>query len=161
MHKIEKPSPTEPPLLFELDPKPAEEMLASRGGIPLVVQAFRSSGLPGSVKQHVAVKERQRGYDEATFVESFVMLNAAGGECLDDFLRWSCIRCCPDRLSPGREDGVPSQFRSRSPKCRNHSLPDAPPALRDGRKHAHRLAASDSRLKSSSRLWNQTFPVNL
>jgi hypothetical protein len=42
-------------------------------------------GLPGSVQQHVVVKERERGYDEATFVESFVILNAAGGECLDDF----------------------------------------------------------------------------
>src|SRR3989442_15858017 len=36
---------------------------------------------------HLVVKERQRGYDEATFVESFVILNAAGGECLDDFER--------------------------------------------------------------------------
>ena len=33
----------------------------------------------------MAVKERERGYDEATFVESFVILNAAGGECVDDF----------------------------------------------------------------------------
>ena len=87
MRKIEKPSPTESPLLFEFDPQPAEEMLTALGGIPLVVQAFRSLGLPGSVKQHLAVKERQRGYDEATFVESFVILNAAGGECLDDFER--------------------------------------------------------------------------
>jgi hypothetical protein len=85
MRKIEKPSPTESPLLFEVDPQPAEEMLTALGGLPLVVQAFRSLGLPGSVKQHVVVKERQRGYDEATFVESFVLLNAAGGECLDDF----------------------------------------------------------------------------
>src|SRR5438876_12262568 len=51
-------------------------------------------------------------------------------------LRCSCIRCCPDRRSPGREDGVPSRLRSRSPECRNHSLPDAPPALRDGRTRA-------------------------
>jgi Transposase DDE domain group 1 len=87
MRKMEKPSPTESPLLFAFDPKPAEEMLTALGGIPLVVQAFRSLGLPGSVKQHVVVKERQRGYDEATFVESFVVLNAAGGECLDDFER--------------------------------------------------------------------------
>lgn len=87
MRKIEKPSPTESPLLFEFDPKPAEEMLTALGGLPLVVQAFRSLGLPGSVKQHLVVKERQRGYDEATFVESFVLLNAAGGECLDDFER--------------------------------------------------------------------------
>ena len=87
MRKIEKPSPTESPLLFEFDPKPAEEMLTALGGLPLVVQAFRSLGLPGSVKQHLVVKERQRGYDEATFVESFVNSNAAGGECLDDFER--------------------------------------------------------------------------
>jgi len=85
MRRIPKPSPTESPLLFEVDPQPLEEALTALGGIPLVVQAFRSLGLPGSVRQHVAIKERERGYDEATFVESFVILNAAGGECVDDF----------------------------------------------------------------------------
>ena len=85
MRKLQRPSPTEAPLLFELDPEPLQETLTALGGIPLVVQAFRSLGMPGSVQQHVAVKERERGYDEATFVESFVILNAAGGECVDDF----------------------------------------------------------------------------
>src|SRR5882762_1062048 len=55
-------------------------------------------------------------------------------------LRWSCIRCCPNRLSPDREDGVPFQLRSHSPECRNHSLPDAPPVLGTA-EHPHRLAA--------------------
>jgi hypothetical protein len=41
----------------------------------------------------VSVKQRQRGLDEASYVESFVILNAAGGECLDDF-------------APLRQDGV-------------------------------------------------------
>src|SRR6202790_4949934 len=82
IRKIEKPSPTESPLLFERDPQPAEEILTALGvACPLVVRAVRS----GSAKQHVAVKEQERGYDEATFVESFVILNAAGGECVDDF----------------------------------------------------------------------------
>jgi hypothetical protein len=85
MRKEPKPSPTESPLLFEVDPEPASEVLTALGGIPLVVQAFRSLGVPGSVKQHVQIKERQRGYDEATFIESFVILNAAGGDCLEDF----------------------------------------------------------------------------
>ena len=62
-----------------------EETLTALGGIPLVAQAFRSLGLPQSVKDHVRVKERERGYDEATFVGSFVILNAAGGESVDDF----------------------------------------------------------------------------
>ncbi len=87
MRKVEKPSPTEFPLPFEIDPEPAPETLTALGGMPLVVQTFRLLGLPASVKRHVQVKERQRGYDEATLVESFVVLNAAGGECLDDFAR--------------------------------------------------------------------------
>src|SRR5271166_6508161 len=87
MRKGEKVSPTESPLLFEMDPEPAPEILTALGGVPLVVQAFRSLGLPTSVKRHVHVKERERGYDESTLVESFVILNAAGGECPEDFER--------------------------------------------------------------------------
>jgi hypothetical protein len=87
MRKLTKPSPTASPLLFELDPEPLQETLTALGGIPLVVQAFRSLGLPQSIQEHVRVKQRQRGYDEATFVESFVILNAAGGECVEDFER--------------------------------------------------------------------------
>jgi len=87
MRKPTKPSPTESPLLFEIDPQPLEETLTALGGIPLVVQAFRSLGLLQSVKDHVRVKEQECDYDEATFVESFVVLNAAGGECPEDFWR--------------------------------------------------------------------------
>jgi len=87
MRKEPKRSPTESPLLFEVDPQPLPEILTALGGIPLVVQAFRSLGLPKSVREQVRVKERERGYDEATFVESFVILNAAGGEYVDDFER--------------------------------------------------------------------------
>jgi hypothetical protein len=83
MRKLDKPSPRESPLLFAIDLAP--ERLTALGGIPLLEQAFRSLGLPASVHHHVRVKERQRGYDEVTMVESFVVLNAAGGECLEDF----------------------------------------------------------------------------
>src|SRR5436309_12418892 len=95
MRKLDKPSPTESPLLFVIDPEPAPETLTALGGIPLLVQAFRSLGLPGSVERQVRIKQRQRGYDEATWVESFVILNAAGGECLEDFERL--------RANPGLE----------------------------------------------------------
>ncbi len=53
--------------------------------MPLAVQAFRSLGVPASVRQHVHIKQRERGYDEATMVESFVVLNALGGDRVDDF----------------------------------------------------------------------------
>ena len=53
----------------------------------MLVRAFRSLGLPASVQRNVRVKQRQRGYDEATVVESFLILNAVGGDCLEDFDR--------------------------------------------------------------------------
>ena len=85
MIKPKRPSPTESALLFEIDSEPLAETLTAWGGVPLVVQAFRSLGVPASVQQHVQTKQRERGYDEATMVESFVVLNALGGDCVDDF----------------------------------------------------------------------------
>ena len=69
----------------EIDPEPISETLTAWGGVPLAVQAFRSLGLPASIERHVHIKQRERGYEEATMVESFVVLNALGGECLEDF----------------------------------------------------------------------------
>ena len=77
MNPPRKPSPTESPLLFEIDDEPLEETLTAWGCVPLVVQAFRSLGVPARVRQHVQIKQRERGYGEATMVESFVVLNAA------------------------------------------------------------------------------------
>lgn len=87
MKKVNRVSVTEQPLPFQWDPEPAAETLTAFGGLPMVVQTFRSMRLPDAVRRHVRIKERQRGYDESTFVESFVVLNAAGGECLEDFAR--------------------------------------------------------------------------
>jgi len=78
-------SPTQQALGFSYDEGHAEQGITAMAGIPLLVQAFRSLGLPASVKRNVTIKQRDRGLDEATYLESFVILNAAGGECLEDF----------------------------------------------------------------------------
>jgi Transposase DDE domain group 1 len=93
-----KPSPAEGEFLFELDPEPLEECVTAMGGMPLFVRAIRSLGVPGSVQRHLHLKQRQRGFDEATYIESFLVLNAAGGDCLDDF----------DRL--GEDPGLPEML---------------------------------------------------
>ena len=85
MMKAPRRSLTENPLPFQLEADPATEKLTGYGGVPLVVQTFRSLGLPEVVQAQVRIKERARGFDEATFVESFVILNAVGGDCLEDF----------------------------------------------------------------------------
>jgi hypothetical protein len=74
-------------MLFEIDPKPLAEELTALGGVPLVVRAFRSLGLPAAIQEHVHIKQRERGYDEATYVESLVVLNAVGGERVEDLER--------------------------------------------------------------------------
>lgn len=84
-----KRSPAEGEFLFEIDEEPTDECLTALGGIPLFVRTARSLDVPGSVKRNLALKERDRGFDEATYVESFLVLNAAGGDCLEDF---DCLR---------------------------------------------------------------------
>jgi hypothetical protein len=80
-------SPAEGELPFEYDWEPAEEVLTAYAGVPLLVRTMRSLAVPASVKQHLRIKHRERGLDEASLVESFLVLNALGGECLDDFER--------------------------------------------------------------------------
>jgi len=82
-----KRSPAESEFLFELDPEPLEEAVTAYGGVPLFVRAARSLGVAASVGRHVHVKQRQRGLDEGSYVESFLVLNALGGDCLEDFER--------------------------------------------------------------------------
>ncbi len=61
--------------------------MTAYGGIPLLLRAARSLDVGGMVKRSLHLKQRQRGFDEASYVESFLVLNAVGGECLEDFDR--------------------------------------------------------------------------
>jgi len=101
-----KTSPAEGEFLFEFDPEPLEECVTAMGGMPLFVRAIRSLDVPGSVQRNLHLKQRQRGFDEATYIESFLLLNAAGGDCLDDFDRLREDPGLPEMLGhavPGAE----------------------------------------------------------
>ena len=58
--------------------------VTGRAGLPLVVETMRALGLPRVIREHVHIRERQSGYTEAAKIEAFVLLLAAGGDCLDD-----------------------------------------------------------------------------
>jgi hypothetical protein len=87
MRRKKKQSPAEGEFLFEIDPEPLDECVTALGGLPLLVRAIRSLDVPGSVRRNLHLKQRQRGFDEPTYVESFLVLNAVGGDCLEDFER--------------------------------------------------------------------------
>ncbi len=75
MRKEAKPSPTESPLRFEADPEPASEVLTALGGLPL-------SGPTGERPAAGADQRTPAGLRGSDV--SFVILNAAGGDCLED-----------------------------------------------------------------------------
>ncbi len=82
---VRKSSPAAGEFLFQIDPEPLEECFTALGGVPLFVRAARSLDVAGSVQRHLRLKQRERGFDEATYIESFLVLNAVGGDCLEDF----------------------------------------------------------------------------
>jgi len=72
-------------LPFQLIQDSSKVLVTSFGGIPLVMETFRALGLVQSIQKHLPLLQRQRKYREADYVESFVSLFAAGGDCVDDF----------------------------------------------------------------------------
>jgi hypothetical protein len=84
---LERRSPSQQALGFDYDEGHTDQGWTALAGIPLLLQAFRSLDLPRSAARNISIKQRQRGLDEAGYIESFLILNAAGGECLDDFAR--------------------------------------------------------------------------
>ena len=71
-------------LPFKLIEDETGEALTSYSGLPLVVETCEAARL---VKQHVRIKQRQRGYSESEYVQSLIALIAAGGDCLEDIER--------------------------------------------------------------------------
>ena len=66
MKRKAKRSPAEGDFLFAIDSEPLEECVTALGGVPLLVRAIRSLDVAGSVQRPVRVKQRERGFDEAT-----------------------------------------------------------------------------------------------
>ena len=74
-------------LPFKLIEDETGEALTSYGGLPLVLETCEALGLARLVKEHVRIKQRQRGYSESVYVQSVIALIAAGGDCLEDIER--------------------------------------------------------------------------
>jgi hypothetical protein len=76
--------PTQHKSPFEIDARPLDEMSSSHAGLLATSRAFRSLKLPDLIAANLQVKERRRGFPEAQFVETLVLLQTAGGDCPED-----------------------------------------------------------------------------
>lgn len=70
-------------LPFVVEPGRQDDVTA-RAGLALVAEAMRAVGLDAAVEEHLELRERRSGYSEAEKVEAVVLLQSAGGECIED-----------------------------------------------------------------------------
>jgi hypothetical protein len=85
LHERERKQKTEQGLLaFDYELEGEVDEVTARGGLPLVLETWRALGCDEAVRQHVRIRQRERGYDEAEHTEALVLLQATGGECLED-----------------------------------------------------------------------------
>lgn len=69
---------------FAIDPRPFYGATSARAGLAALSRVLRSVKVPGLVAANIDVKQRQRGYEAAQYVESLTLLHAAGGDCVED-----------------------------------------------------------------------------
>ncbi len=69
---------------FLLDPRPLEEPASPHAGALVISRALRSLKLPELTAANLQLKRRQRGYEEAQFIETVLLLQAVGGDCPED-----------------------------------------------------------------------------
>jgi hypothetical protein len=70
------------PFAFEASLEPVD--LTARAGLTLVSETLLALGVPELVAQHLRVRVRARGYSEFDKLHALVLVQAAGGECVED-----------------------------------------------------------------------------
>ena len=65
---------------FVLDGRPLQEATSPHAGLLCISRVYRSLGLPALITANLPLRKRQRGFAEAQFIESLVLLQSVGGE---------------------------------------------------------------------------------
>jgi len=64
-----------------------EEEVTPWGGAALVVELYRKAGIEAAVERALPKKKSSKGLRQGQVVESFVLLSALGGDCIEDMER--------------------------------------------------------------------------
>lgn len=74
-------------LPFQVEAERSQAGTTGLAGLSSYLDLAHVAGLAASVERHVRLRARSQGYTDAQMVTALIMLNLAGGECVDD-LRW-------------------------------------------------------------------------
>lgn len=61
------------------------DAVTPHAGVALLIELGRRSGVMAAAEQRLPAKRSRKGLGEGQLVESFVLLSALGGDCIDDF----------------------------------------------------------------------------
>jgi len=58
--------------------------LTALGGLPVYLDLASVAGLRGALTKHLEVRRGTQGWDDSQVVTALILLNLAGGECVED-----------------------------------------------------------------------------
>src|SRR3972149_3116174 len=71
-------------LSFQYEEERLESGATSLSGLPVYLDFAHVAGLRESIHRHVRVREGTQGWTDEQLIVSLMLLNLAGGECVDD-----------------------------------------------------------------------------
>ena len=71
-------------LPFKYEQEASSVGMTALGGLPLYLDLAHVAGLCKSIEEHLGVRVGEQGWTDSEVVMSLVLLNLAGGECVDD-----------------------------------------------------------------------------
>jgi hypothetical protein len=58
--------------------------MTALAGLPLYLELAQKTGLGKSIQQHIKMRESGQGWTDSQIVMALILLNLAGGDCVDD-----------------------------------------------------------------------------
>jgi len=71
-------------LPFQYEQERREGGMTALAGLPVYLDLAQVVGLGGAIERHLRVRESGQGWSDKQVVMSLILLNIAGGECVDD-----------------------------------------------------------------------------
>ncbi len=71
-------------LPFKYEEEKQTTGMTALAGLPLYLELAQKTGLTESIQHHIKVRESAQGWTDSQIVMSLILLNLAGGDCVDD-----------------------------------------------------------------------------
>lgn len=71
-------------LPFKYEEEKTTTGMTALAGLPLYLELAQKTGLAKSIQQHIKVRESGQGWTDSQIVMALILLNLAGGDCVDD-----------------------------------------------------------------------------